>query len=480
MSVRSTSKFALRIVRALLLLLGVSAVAYAFSGHPLYGGETGFGRFQMLIVGIGFGLALCGILPASIAERILLLTLSSLVMLAFGEIAGEILLGPRHRPIYQADDRLIFKFIPNRRSTITRSTLNGGETVTHRINSDGFRGAELLPTGAAVRVVVYGDSFIHAFYTREEETFAARLGGLLAGRLGREVEMVNAGVSSYGPDQISLKMKDELPRLRPDLVIVAVFAGNDYGDLMRNKMFRLGADGILVENRWVLDPMLRRRFTFSQQESILKRALRSVFAPRPAAADRTGAGKSRQNPGVNDLNFLRDEAEREYRNFIVERDNVVTNTHMDYYSADISLMPSGESARYKIALMAAVLRRIRDIAAHSHVPLAFLFIPHPFDVTDDYDGWRADRARFPEYSGRNQIAPLEEMARTLAVPFVSLYDVYRANDANSLYFHGGDDHWNAAGQRMAAQEMANYLLAHDLPRAGGAPAATPERSGMKR
>ena len=40
----------------------------------------------------------------------------------FGEIAGEILLGPRHRPIYQADDRLIFKFISNRRSTVTRST----------------------------------------------------------------------------------------------------------------------------------------------------------------------------------------------------------------------------------------------------------------------------------------------------------------------------------------------------------------------
>ena len=479
MTFGTISKSALRIVRVSLVLLGVSAIIYAFSGHPLYGGETGFG--QLLIVGIGVGLAFSGFLPASIAGPILVLSLSSLVMLAFGEIAGEIVLGPRHRPIYQVDDRLIFKFIPNRRSTITRSALNGGETVTHRINSDGFRGAELRPTGATVRVVVYGDSFIHAFYTREEETFAARLGGLLAGRLGREVEIVNAGVSSYGPDQISVKMEGELPTLRPELVIVAIFAGNDYGDLMRNKMFRLGAGGTLMENRWVLDPTLRHRFTFSQQESILRRALRNVLPPRPAASDRTRAtGKSRPDPGVAQLDFLRDEAEREYRNFIVERDNVITNTHADYYSADISLTPSSESARYKIMLMGAVLRRIRDIAAHSHVPLAFLFIPHPFDVTDHYDGWRADRSRFPEYSGRNQIAPLEEMAQTLAVPFVSLYEVYRANDANSLYFHGGDDHWNAAGQRMAAQVMANYLLAHDLPGTGGAAAATPERSGMKR
>jgi len=117
---------------------------------------------------------------------------------------------------------------------------------------------------------------------------------------------------------------------------------------------------------------------------------------------------------------------------------------------------------------------MRDVAAQFRVPLAFLFIPHPNDVTDHYDdGWRIDRKRFPDYDGRNQVAPLEDMARALGVPFVSLFDVFRANDANSLYFHGGDDHWNAAGQRMAAEVMADYLLAHGLPGAQGAVADAP-------
>ena len=66
------------------------------------------------------------------------------------------------------------------------------------------------------------------------------------------------------------------------------------------------------------------------------------------------------------------------------------------------------------------------------------------------------------------------MARSLGVPFVSLYDVYRANDANLLYSHGGDDHWNAAGQRIAAEVMAHYLLAHGLPGARRAVADAPE------
>ena len=123
--------------------------------------------------------------------------------------------------------------------------------------------------------------------------------------------------------------------------------------------------------------------------------------------------------------------------------------------------------------MRAVLRRIRDVVARSGVPLVFLFIPHPFDVTDHYDGWRIDRERFPDYDGRNQTAPLEEAARALGVTFVSLYDAYRASDANSLYFHGGDDHWNAAGQRIAAEMMAEELVARGLLSAGGAPRGNP-------
>jgi hypothetical protein len=108
-----------------------------------------------------------------------------------------------------------------------------------------------------------------------------------------------------------------------------------------------------------------------------------------------------------------------------------------------------------------MLRRIRDIAGQNGVPLVFLFIPHPVDVTDHYDSWHIDHKRFPDYNGRNQIAPLEDMARTLGVPCLSLYDAFRKSDANSLYFHE-DDHWNAAGQRMAAEMMADFLGAHDL------------------
>ena len=445
-----------RVVQLLLVAVGFLLVAYAVSDHPLYGGEPGFGGVQKLVVAAGVAVALCSLLPNRIAGGVLLVTIASLAMLAFAEIAGEIVLGARQRPIYQADDRLIFKFIPDRRSVMTHARVNGGETVEHRINSQGFRGAELRPAGAMTRLVVYGDSFIHAFYTRQEETFVARLGASLAERIGRPVEAVNAGVSSYGPDQIALKMEDELGRLRPDLVVVAVFAGNDYGDLVRNKIFRLGADGSLVENRWKLDPQVRMWLDLSQRESILKRTIRSLLGAAPATA----------NPGadVTRTDFLLAEAEREYKSFVLDHDDVVTNTHVDYYSADVSMAPGSASARYKVALMQAVLRRIRDVAARSGVPLAFLFIPHPADVSESNDWGMGDRRRFPGYDGRNQIAPLEAAATSLGVPFLSLYNLYRSHGAGALYLHGGDDHWNAAGQRLAATAMAEFLVQQGLPR----------------
>ena len=97
-----------------------------------------------------------------------------------------------------------------------------------------FAGVSSPPAdGSRPRVVVYGDSFIHTYYVDADDGFAQQLENGLSRRLGSGVEVVNAGVAAYGPDQIALRMEDELPKLRPDLVVVAVFGGNDFGDLVR-------------------------------------------------------------------------------------------------------------------------------------------------------------------------------------------------------------------------------------------------------
>ena len=460
-----------RAVAAALVLTGLVLIGYAASDHPLYGGEPGFGRVQAAIAGVGLVVSLCALAPLAAAQRVLLVVLSTLAVVSFAEVAAEWLLGPRHRPIYQFDDRLIFKFIPNRASSTTLDAVNGGETVVHRINSSGFRGAELRQDSKPVaRVVVYGDSFIHAYYTRDDQTFCAQLSASLTKLSGRDFEVVNAGVSSYGPDQVALKMDRELPLLRPDIVVVSIFAGNDYGDLLRNKIYRLDPAGKLTSNAWSLDPKVRMALDISQRESILKRALRDAAArwPRLPEPLPSGARAAPAGHAAGSLDSLLEEARREYQSVVVDRDNVVTNTHADYYSADVSLLPDGPSARYKVSLMQATLQRIRDIAASHGVRLVFLFIPHRFDVADNYDWGPVDLQRFPRYNARNQVAPLEQWAAHMQVPALSLFDPFRAAGAASMYLQGGDDHWNARGQQLAASAMARTLDDLGWLRAGGA------------
>lgn len=440
-----------RIIKILLLVLGAGLVAYALSDQPFYGGPPGIGMLQKLIAGAGVVIALGALLPRRFGEQLLLLTISGLLMLVFAEVAGNAILGPVFRPIYREDPNLIFAFIPGRKSTNTLPPVNGGATITHRINDDGFRGGPLLErTPGRKRVVVYGDSFIHAYYAADADTFPVRLEGALEARTGTDIEVINAGVSSYGPDQVSRKIEQELPLLKPDLLVVSIFAGNDYGDLTRNKMFRLGADGTLADNPWRLDPAVSEAFSLSQRESILVRALRATMAARSQTAE--GVGDS----AVPDRTFLLDEARREYQS-LLSGDPTVTNTHVDYYSADVSLEPDSDSARYKVALMGEVLERIRRTCAEAGVPLVFLFIPHPADLTDDYDWGAVDLAQYPGYSGRNQIAPLERFATATSSHYVSLFDAFQADEPNRLYLHGGDDHWSPAGQALAAGKMADYI-----------------------
>lgn len=41
-------------------------------------------------------------------------------------------------------------------------------------------------------------------------------------------------------------MEDQIGPLKPDLVIFAIYGGNDFGDLMRNKLYQLDQNQQLV------------------------------------------------------------------------------------------------------------------------------------------------------------------------------------------------------------------------------------------
>jgi len=364
---------------------------------------------------------------------------------------------PLGETIYTLDRRYLHRHLPNSRQLFRLSRANGGAKVIAAVNGEGRRGDRVSPTSP--HILVYGDSFIFGGTSPLQATFVWQLMKNLNGTLSPPPQVINCGVSGYGPDQESLVMEDEIDRLKPRLVIAAIYVGNDFGDLMRDKIYKLDARGQLVDNHYTLDPALVNLFKYTQAEAsplYTLRLLRQVWT-RLAPAE---ASLPTCLPRDYFAEWL-GECRREYEEYVNQGDNRVWNLFMDHYDADVSLTPSGESSKYKQALMDRVIERMASIAAKRSIPIMFLVIPDAIDVVDDYEP-RVDTNKYPEYRRSRLTDIVEAIARKQQLPYLNLFLPFQERGAAALYYAGDNNHWNARGQELAARLVAEYILRHHL------------------
>jgi GDSL-like Lipase/Acylhydrolase family len=362
--------------------------------------------------------------------------------------------------IYRLHPRYLHALVPGARKLYVHLPENGGRRILVTVDQAGFRGAELLSPQHGPRVVVYGDSFIEAETSPVAETYVARLEARLTEGLGRPVEAVNAGVAGYGPDQEALRIDDEIGPLKPDLLVMGVFAGNDFGDLMRDKLFRLGPDGRLAANGWTMSPVLRHQFEHAERVSrgsMVWHGLKNLFGPRPPSPR-----APRHLLPAGGFPFLLEKRRHEYEQYVRRGDNEVRHLLGDPYDADVSLQPHSESARYKTTLMEKVLLHVAETARAHAVPLVFLFIPSAFDVCDHWED-RVDPDVFPDYRRDALTSALADIAARNGLEHLDLYPVFRSAGGDALYLRG-DEHWNAAGEELAAARTTSLILRRGLLR----------------
>ncbi len=192
----------------------------------------------------------------------------------------------------------------------------GGTYVA--INRYGFRGPNrsLKKPKGVFRVAVLGDSFTEAQQLPYEQTFSGVIERELAQCpviAGRKVEVLNLGVDSYGTAQELLTLREQALAFSPDVVVVAVFTGNDIRnnsvDLEGDKCrpFFDERDGILVpvgpfaeSPTFKLSCMARFLSRYSQvlnlmgeAKSKLRETQRRLAAPRKSAAIKPTPANSR-------------------------------------------------------------------------------------------------------------------------------------------------------------------------------------------
>jgi hypothetical protein len=112
-----------------------------------------------------------------------------------------------------------------------------GSAVPIEINDHGLHDDphDYAKPDGVLRILVLGDSFAEAVQVPREQNFSSRLETLASQALAADVEVINAGTSGYGTDNELLFYRHEGYRYEPDIVLLALYVGND----IRNNWFEL-------------------------------------------------------------------------------------------------------------------------------------------------------------------------------------------------------------------------------------------------
>lgn len=135
--------------------------------------------------------------------------------------------GVSYRSFSQVDSSLGASLVPRSEGWYK----NEGQAYV-RINSAGLRDREhvLSKPSRTLRIAVLGDSYAEAMQVPMEDAFWSVLERAMKecpANTGRELEVINFGVSGYGTAQELLTLRQRVWAYSPDIVLLAFVTGND-------------------------------------------------------------------------------------------------------------------------------------------------------------------------------------------------------------------------------------------------------------
>jgi hypothetical protein len=129
----------------------------------------------------------------------------------------------------------------------------------------------------------------------------------------------------------------------------------------------------------------------------------------------------------------------------------------DHYDIDLAIHPKAESSKTKVKLMEAVLGEIKHVTQSRQIPLLVLIEPSVIDLTENARVTYKDLQAYKDYRRDTLTRSIEAICMGLGMARVNLFEVFMSNRPEALYFRDPDDHWNDAGQDLAARVTAAYV-----------------------
>ena len=317
----------------------------------------------------------------------------------------------------------------------------GGAPIPLATNADGFRDATFGPKPpGTLRVLALGDSFAFGHGVRAEQSYPEQLERLLA-RPERAVEVLNLGVPGYNTAQELAQLRRLGAELAPDLVLVGCYLGNDLsGNLERRQALPRPRHGVLVaaelgEPEW--------RVTLRADILYYSRIARGL-----QAWSRT-------------RHLHRVQSEGGLVAAVCETLDWDAGTALELFLAE----PTAD-ARDATALTAELLA-----ALHAHcrdalgVPCAVVLLPAPLQYDPAWlqlaqQSCGLDPARYDVDRPNRELLAAAQRDGCPALDLTPAFRARRMADPTELLYL--DVHFDAAGHRLAAEELARFLAERGL------------------
>ena len=380
-------------------------------------------------------------------KRLAILALSTLASLGIAEWVLRVY-WPVGGCVLGLDDTYLFAPIPNTQHVQFMSRGIIGRQVVVRVNSHGLLGPEPDQERSRPRCIVFGDSFIMS----ENEPYRYGYSARLSEHWDAEVEVLNAGVTGYGPDQNLLRMRDLVPRYQPDLVIFVVCSYNDFGDPVRNHLMHFDD----------ADQLVHKPATVSQSQQ-------DWFGERLAESHKPGLVRLWINykrvrgwgdPIERDPTIMSDylRAHREDYRAHVEQGEMVSQALLrDVYDADVALRPEWPSSQYKVRMFRALMDAMREFHELHGIPLLIVIAPGGVDLDPD-SILAVDTERYPTYERDRLCRTAAEQSEAVGLPTLNLYPEFeRQRHAVDLFEGPVDPHWNRNGMDLGARLTVEFL-----------------------
>lgn len=331
-----------------------------------------------------------------------------------------------------------------------------------RINSDGLRDREHSKAKPAdtVRIAVLGDSFAEAMHVPMEQTFWSMLERKLQechAFPGKQVEVINFGVSGYGTAQELLTLRQKVWDYSPDVVILAFTTGNDVCDNSRS----------LSQTKEI------PYFVYREGKLVCDNSFRdsSKFRWRDSSLSKFGGWLRDRVRVVQLVDYVRLVARLRLNDWR-ERRRAVTSTNVKTGTAkaqDISidkmtyLEPVDDNWKEAWHVAEGLIAQMRDEVRLKGARFLMVAVSNDIQVYPD----PIVRQNFMRRVGANTLfypdLRLKQLAEHEQIDFMDLAEPMQAYaDQHKVFLHGfgsdiGNGHWNVSGHRLAAELISQQF-----------------------